>query len=79
MSNGVEFDTDNSSRFVPRSGGISGSSMPGNFAPTGNEPKMVKWLMKKGIVKSPRIGQAILVAVVIINIIVTFVVINYFM
>jgi hypothetical protein len=40
MSNGVEFDTDNSSRFVPRSGGISGSSMPG-IAPTGNEPKMV--------------------------------------
>jgi hypothetical protein len=72
MSNGVEFDVDSSSRYAPRPG-----TTPGNFSPTGNEPKMVKWLMKKGIVKSPRVGQAVLIAVVIVNIIITIAVIKY--
>ena len=78
MSNGVEFDSDSGSRYAPRPGSTLGTTVPSNFSPTGNEPKMVRWLMKKGIIKSPRAGQAILIAVVIVNIIVTILVINYF-
>ena len=75
MSNGVEFDEDRNN-FSPRPVMTSGGYVPGNQ--TSNQPKMVQWLMKKGIVKSPAIGQVILVAIVIINIIITILVVNYF-
>lgn len=81
MSSGVEFDEDNL-KFQTRpmtGGGIPGSPAPsyGGYAPQDQDgSRMVRWLMAKGIVKSPNVGQAILIAVVIINVIITFVVIT---
>lgn len=77
MSNGVEFEEDKyglggqmnaQQRFVPgQSGGTSASSS-----------KMARWLINKGIVKSDSGAQIMLIVIVIINIIVTFFVIKYF-
>ena len=84
MSSGVEFDEDSlkfARRPVPTGGGFQSGqqySFPGQQM-GGNEPKMVQWLMRKGIVKSPNMGQAVLIALVIINIIITFVVTKYFL
>lgn len=83
MSSGVQFDEDalKYSRPRPAVGGVSGGYSPmSQFAgPSGNEPRMVQWLMKKGIVKSPNAGQFILVGIVIVNIIIMFIVIKYFL
>jgi hypothetical protein len=80
MSSGVEFEEDSFSyKPKPRlSGGPAGSS-PGVPASVGNEPKMVQWLMRHGIAKSGTSAQVILIIVVIINIIITYVVIKYFL
>ncbi len=83
MSSGVEFDEDSlkyARRPVATGGFQSGQqySFPGQPV-GGNEPKMVQWLMRKGIVKSPNAAQAILIGLVIVNIIITFVVIKYFL
>lgn len=81
MSSGVEFDEDTFGRAVQaahqssRPSFSSQGSFGVNINP--NDPKMVQWLMKKGIVKSPGMAQAVLLAVVIINIIITYVVISY--
>lgn len=45
----------------------------------GNEPRMIQWLMRKGIVKSSNSAQIVLVGLVIVNIIITFAVIKYFL
>ncbi|MEN9912998.1 MAG: hypothetical protein RLY66_406 [Candidatus Parcubacteria bacterium] len=84
MSSGVEFDEDSLkyARHIPAAGGFQQTQQQYSFPGQqmgGNEPKMIQWLMKKGIVKSPNMGQAILIGMVIINIIITFVVIKYFL
>lgn len=73
------------------SGGMSGlsnlSGMAGNrsspqrtsTAASRNEPKMVQFLMRHGIAKSPLTGQVILIVIVVLNIIITYVVIKYFL
>lgn len=82
MASGVEFDEDkfNYGARPARPGGIpSGGMGYGRPAPASNVPKMAQWLIKKGIVKSEGAAQGLLLAVVIINIIITFVVIYYFL
>lgn len=80
-SSGVEFDEDKlkyASRPSPTASG--GSSYPYNqYGTPSTEPRMVQWLMNKGIVKSPKVGQAVLFSVVIINIIITFIVVRSFL
>jgi len=84
---GVEFDED---KF-----GYSGARMPGQNTnptatreqsyyaqhpgPTGNEPKMVQFLLRHGLAKSPNSAQVILIVIVIVNVIITYVVIKYFL
>lgn len=72
MSN-VEFEVDKI-QYGTRSNASSNNS----FRSSNNDSKMVSWLMKKGIVKSPEIGHLFLIVLVIINIIITFVVVKYF-
>ncbi len=77
MSSNVEFETDKIA-YPMRSRVSSGSANSGSFG-ANNEPKMVRWLMKKGIVKSPVAAQVVLIALVIINLIITYIVIKYFL
>lgn len=75
MSNGVEFDEDKyglagqtsaQQRFAgPQSGRVNS--------------KMAQWLITKGIVKTETGAQAVLLVVVILNIIITYFVIQYFL
>jgi hypothetical protein len=85
MSTGVEFDEDKISYGAPRqqtysappaSGGFGGQ--PGAMI-NHNDPKMVQWLMRKGIVKSPAAAQTLLILVVIINIALTYYIITSFL
>ena len=77
MSSGVEFDEDKL-KYAPRSaGGFSGG---GGYTPGAeNQSRMARWLMAKGIVKSPSAANAVLITLVAINIVVTFIVITYFL
>ena len=86
MSSGVEFDEDSfgygAKRFPSSKIGGVGAGLPGNYSANSsaeNQPAMVRWLMRKGIVKSPNAAQAILIAIVVINIIITFIVVKYFL
>ncbi len=81
MSSGVEFDVDKA-EYETRSPARPYTPGPGNsgtFSGGGNEPKMVKWLMKKGVIKSAGAGQAILVGLVLVNLLITYVVVAYFL
>jgi hypothetical protein len=82
MSSGVEFDEDNLKYARrPTAGGFQQgqpSAFPGQQM-GGNEPRMVQWLMSKGIVKSSNSAQIVLVGLVVVNIIITFAVIRYFL
>ena len=85
MSSGVEFDVDSAESAVHSPSrpyvGVTKSAFVGGggYAPGSNEPKMVQWLMKKGIVSSPKGAQMILIGLVIVNLIITYVVISYFL
>lgn len=79
MSSGVEFDEDKISYGKPR---VTGSSVPGmahmqGFS-TAEQRGMAGWLMKKGWAKSPATAQTILIVIVVLNAILTFIIINYF-
>ena len=78
MSSGVEFEGDNM-QYSKKTGtpGGAGSGSFGNPGMNGGQPKMVRWLLKKGIVKNPGAAQGILVAVIIMNIIITYLIISY--
>ena len=84
MSSGVEFDEDQL-KYAPRraaggSFGLSNTGPGGGYVPGGStEPKMIQWMMRKGIVKSPRMAQGILFGLVIINLVVTYIVIVYYL
>ncbi len=86
MSSGVQFEEDNLNFSKPHPTSPGGSSSQSttsaqfaNYSRFGghNSSKMVQWLIKKGVVKSPNSAQAILILVVIINTLITFVVIKY--
>jgi hypothetical protein len=83
MSSGVEFDED-SLKYAPRRPAAGGGFQPSPYGIPGqqgggNQPGMVAWLMRKGIVKSPAVGQVILIGLVVVNIVVTIIVIMYFL
>lgn len=84
MSSSVEFDEDSfGSSSRPRVANPVGS-VP-NYAyqsPVGmnsNEPKMVRFLMNHGLVKSPESAQKLLIGLAILNFIVTLAVIKFFL
>jgi hypothetical protein len=86
MASGVEFEEPGSGfrgRATVSSGGIpdfGGAPPPPGYTDPrmANVPKMAQWLMKKGLARSPHVAQAILIAVIIINIIITFLVVRFF-
>lgn len=73
MSN-VEFEVDKM-----QYGTKPGASSNNSFRSSNNDSKMISWLMKKGIVKSPEIGHLFLIVLIIVNIVITFVVVKYFL
>ncbi|MEK7501865.1 MAG: hypothetical protein AAB629_02990 [Patescibacteria group bacterium] len=82
---GVEFDEDKINYGIPRSTmrstGASAYSSAGfgqvNI-PAG-APAMVRWMMRKGIVKSVKTGEVILIGIMVINFIITIAVLKYIM
>jgi hypothetical protein len=78
MSSGVEFDEDQL-KYAPRPNTPAGSYSMNQYGSPNTDPKMVQWLMKKGIVKSPAMAQAVLIGLVVVNIIITFIVIKFFL
>ena len=86
MSSGVEFDEEGSSYARPnvsRNNNVgrpnSNFGAPPEYSPTGNEPAMVRWLLKHGYVKSPMVADIVLLVVVALNIIITYFVITNFL
>ena len=83
MASGVEFDED-SFRYgaarpgAPRSGASGGPAF-GGFNSSQNQPAMVRFLMNHGIVKSPAGAQGVLVGLIAVNIVITIIVIKYFL
>lgn len=78
-SSGVEFDEDKL-KYAPRATASGGVYTPLNqYGTPSTDPRMVRWMIKKGIVKSPAAAQMILITLVIINLIITFIVIKYFL
>jgi hypothetical protein len=85
MSSGVEFEEDKFMSGRPStpssSAGNSNSHLPnlgyGRPIPPPNTPKMSQWLMKHGI-KSEHSAQVILIGIIIFNIVVTFIMVKFF-
>ena len=75
MSNNVEFDVDKV-EYTSRPGMSSSSLMNSSGK---NEPKMVQWLIRHGIVNSPHTAQAVLIVVVVINLVITYIIVKYFL
>ncbi len=68
MSSGVEFEEDKIGYSMQRPGAPGFASQQ-----DGNEPKMVRWLMKKGIVKTAKAGEMVLTILIVLNFIITFI------
>jgi hypothetical protein len=89
MSSGVEFDEDRLSYGVkPRpdapnapAGNLSSADAyaASRYANAGSQPKMIGWLLRHGLAKSPQTAQIYLIAIVVINVIITYVIIKYFL
>jgi hypothetical protein len=79
-SNGVQFDEDSFSyNRSTTSPGVNRAPV-GNYnqpIPGGSERGMAGWLMRHGIAKSNNLAQGILIAIVIVNVIITYVVIKW--
>ncbi len=73
MSNGVEFEGDD---YLAKRQAFQTNFPSGGSA---SSSKLGQWLIKKGVVNSDKAAQGLLLAVVIFNIIVTFIVIKYFL
>lgn len=74
MSDNVQFDTDTQNNAIRRPAPIAG------FGQTTSEASgMAGWLMRHGWAKTPAVAQGIMVAIIIIDIIITFIVIKYFL
>jgi hypothetical protein len=87
MSSGVEFDEDKFSYGVKpqssagkTSGGFStpNAYAPASYANDASQPRMVRFMIKHGLAKTPKVAQAYLVALVIIDFIAAFILIKYF-
>ena len=73
MPTGVEFEEDSFGRAQrPGSPGSSGRNSMGGRGMSG-------WLVRKGIVKSSGGAQGVLVVIIIICLVVTFVMVKYFL
>lgn len=86
MSTGVEFEEDSfniSPTHAQSSGGgptfQSPSAMYSQGYSGGEERGMAGWLMRHGLAKSPQTAQIIMLGIVVINIIITFVALKYFL
>jgi hypothetical protein len=73
----VEFDEDRISYSRPQVSGMPNFQAPGGNVASSNAPKMTQWLMRHGI-KSAGAAQAILIAVVLLNIVITIAVVTAF-
>jgi len=74
MSDEVQFDTDTQSNAMHRPSPAAGFGQS-----SGGASGMAGWLMRHGLAKSPASAQVIMVAVVVIDIIATFIIIKYFL
>jgi hypothetical protein len=79
MVQGVEFDEEQSRYSRPQQNQGGGGFTTQQYSPTGNEPKMVQWLLRHGYAKSPTSANVILLVVVALNIIIVYFVITNFM
>ena len=74
MSDDVQFDTDTQNNAMHRPGPAAGFGQQVSDA-----SGMSGWLMHHGWAKTPAAAQGIMVAIIIIGIIITFIVIKYFL
>ena len=79
MSSGVEFDEDKFNFAPPRAPGMAGVPTYGRPTQMSNVPGMSAWLIKKGIVKTPAAAQMFLIGLVLVNAIITYVALKYFL
>lgn len=77
MASGVEFDTDKSLYRPPQSN-INKSSSVGNDQQQG-VGGISGWLIRKGLAKSENSAQIILIGVVILNVVITIIMIKFFL
>jgi len=83
MAGGVEFEEDNFGKKPASSPGFSSNtphfSNYGQPAVSSNVPKMIQWLMRKGVVKSESAGQWILVVIILLNFAIAYFVYKIFL
>lgn len=78
MSSGVEFEEDKFEYSPQNQTQQTAPVFQGGVAPdAATHTGMIGWLIKKGIVKSENTGKYVLLAVIVINIIITFIVIKF--
>lgn len=85
---GVEFEEDSfggSSRPRPQDGQQPASSVNSSAytrlqdSKSSNERGLSGWLIRHGLARSPATAQTILIVVIVVNIILTYVVVKYFL
>ena len=74
MSDDVQFDTDTQNNAMYRPRPVAGFGQQVSSA-----SGMTGWLMRHGWAKTPAAAQGIMVVIIIIDIIITFIVIKYFL
>jgi hypothetical protein len=74
MSDNVQFDTDTQNNDMYRPGPTAGFGQM-----TSETSGMVGWLMRHGWAKTPAAAQGIMIAIIVIDIVVTFILIKYFL
>ena len=80
MASGVEFDEDKITYGTPRpSSGGMGNNAGGGYSGGQSQKGMIGWLIRHGWVRSENTAQAFLIGVVTMNIIITFIVVTYFL
>ena len=87
MAEGVEFDEDKNNFARPATHPPAQPVFSGGGAPVGGPigvgggkiPGMSRWLIEHGFAGSSTAAQVILIAVVVINILITFVIVKYFL
>lgn len=78
MSSGVEFEEDKMGYAVKRQQfSNSQPTFVGGVGINNSDPKMIQWLMRKGIVKSSGAGQVVLIVILLLNVIITYFIIKF--
>lgn len=78
MSSGIEFEEDNLSRNYARVGNSPVYASNNNYSDS-EERGIVGWLIKHNLAKSKQTAQYYLIGIVVINLLITFIVIIYFL